>query len=104
MINLNALVYFVETARLRSFTQAAHTLGVSQSTVSKMIKTLENSVGDALIVRQSKPFKLTAIGEHLYSKGQHILQAITERSEEHTSELQSRFDLVCRLLLEKKKN
>src|SRR5699024_12776994 len=28
---------------------------------------------------------------------------IRERSEEHTSELQSRFDLVCRLLLEKKK-
>src|SRR5690349_23718523 len=27
-----------------------------------------------------------------------------ERSEEHTSELQSRRDLVCRLLLEKKKN
>src|SRR5437868_11474375 len=27
-----------------------------------------------------------------------------KRSEEHTSELQSRFDLVCRLLLEKKKN
>src|SRR5699024_11997651 len=29
---------------------------------------------------------------------------IQVRSEEHTSELQSRFDLVCRLLLEKKKN
>src|SRR5437868_10426962 len=28
---------------------------------------------------------------------------LPERSEEHTSELQSRFDLVCRLLLEKKK-
>src|SRR5438067_10805959 len=28
---------------------------------------------------------------------------IRRRSEEHTSELQSRFDLVCRLLLEKKK-
>src|SRR5438067_2753578 len=28
----------------------------------------------------------------------------SERSEEHTSELQSRFDLVCRLLLEKKKH
>src|SRR2546429_5128763 len=27
-----------------------------------------------------------------------------ERSEEHTSELQSRLHLVCRLLLEKKKN
>src|SRR3989449_8459670 len=29
--------------------------------------------------------------------------AITARSEEHTSELQSRLHLVCRLLLEKKK-
>src|SRR5699024_12408431 len=29
--------------------------------------------------------------------------ATPRRSEEHTSELQSRFDLVCRLLLEKKK-
>src|SRR5699024_11862568 len=31
------------------------------------------------------------------------LNALEFRSEEHTSELQSRFDLVCRLLLEKKK-
>src|SRR5437867_9510401 len=28
----------------------------------------------------------------------------SKRSEEHTSELQSPYDLVCRLLLEKKKN
>ena len=31
-------------------------------------------------------------------------QKINIRSEEHTSELQSRENLVCRLLLEKKKN
>src|SRR5207249_12167584 len=31
------------------------------------------------------------------------LARVDDRSEEHTSELQSRFDLVCRLLLEKKK-
>src|SRR5207249_12189334 len=30
-------------------------------------------------------------------------KGLMNRSEEHTSELQSRFDLVCRLLLEKKK-
>src|SRR5260370_32459893 len=30
--------------------------------------------------------------------------AVYERSEEHTSELQSHLNLVCRLLLEKKKN
>src|SRR5207249_7453895 len=33
----------------------------------------------------------------------HFAAARGSRSEEHTSELQSRFDLVCRLLLEKKK-
>src|SRR5438067_5573140 len=32
-----------------------------------------------------------------------IFARTSRRSEEHTSELQSRFDLVCRLLLEKKK-
>src|SRR6516164_7446479 len=34
----------------------------------------------------------------------HWLSATTWRSEEHTSELQSQFHLVCRLLLEKKKH
>src|SRR5687768_18329589 len=34
----------------------------------------------------------------------HLLEAAEHRSEVHTSELQSRLHLVCRLLLEKKKN
>src|SRR2546422_5574526 len=33
-----------------------------------------------------------------------LQRAVEPRSEEHTSELQSRLHLVCRLLLEKKKN
>src|SRR5438309_7942661 len=33
-----------------------------------------------------------------------LIAVLLERSEEHTSELQSQFHLVCRLLLEKKKN
>src|SRR5207249_9176922 len=33
----------------------------------------------------------------------YVVGGLLLRSEEHTSELQSRFDLVCRLLLEKKK-
>src|SRR5207249_9729558 len=42
------------------------------------------------------------------ARGAHVApgrdaDAVFHRSEEHTSELQSRFDLVCRLLLEKKK-
>src|SRR2546430_8533428 len=35
--------------------------------------------------------------------GRHGRHAAAERSEEHTSELQSQSNLVCRLLLEKKK-
>src|SRR5699024_11311640 len=40
----------------------------------------------------------------MQAKLQHIWRTLEQqvRSEEHTSELQSRFDLVCRLLLEKK--
>src|SRR5438105_8093842 len=36
-------------------------------------------------------------------RGADLVPGLVERSEEHTSELQSRVDLVCRLLLEKKK-
>src|SRR2546427_3413122 len=38
------------------------------------------------------------------SCGDHLCVAAIARSEEHTSELQSQSNLVCRLLLEKKKN
>src|SRR5690606_40652371 len=40
---------------------------------------------------------------HHYTSADHPLHAAYLRSEEHTSELQSRENLVCRLLLEKKK-
>src|SRR5699024_11360448 len=43
--------------------------------------------------------------QHIIIEGCYILpHYLNDRSEEHTSELQSRFDLVCRLLLEKKNN
>src|SRR5438874_10677496 len=42
-----------------------------------------------------------AAGEAAYTA--EVFPPIVSRSEEHTSELQSRRDLVCRLLLEKKK-
>src|SRR5206468_12158410 len=51
------------------------------------------------------PLALIPPDEHAF--GKHVYRARADaraRSEEHTSELQSRSDLVCRLLLEKKKN
>src|SRR5699024_11794566 len=47
------------------------------------------------------PRELTPDGSSLNSM-QNQVSGARDRSEEHTSELQSRFDLVCRLLLEKK--
>src|SRR5207249_12107651 len=47
---------------------------------------------------------LQQLGFELFDALFAIHQRRRVRSEEHTSELQSRFDLVCRLLLEKKKN
>src|SRR5207249_6235794 len=61
--------------------------------------------------RKSQAFPLSFLGRN--NRVGECLQKATQvaisqsssasRSEEHTSELQSRFDLVCRLLLEKKK-
>src|SRR6266513_6436132 len=42
-------------------------------------------------------------GQRLVRPDERVKTVRRRRSEEHTSELQSRFDLVCRLLLEKKK-
>src|SRR5699024_11388093 len=47
--------------------------------------------------------KFSASSEKKLEDGAPALSPREIRSEEHTSELQSRFDLVCRLLLEKKK-
>src|SRR3712207_7034962 len=60
------------------------------------------------IARHRLPTELDGVGALFYSALLVILELGVEievlRSEEHTSELQSRQYLVCRLLLEKKKN
>src|SRR5207247_10843610 len=50
-----------------------------------------------------EPVRLFVAGAPQSSPGGIVSARATVRSEEHTSELQSRVDLVCRLLLEKKK-
>src|SRR5690349_22564844 len=52
----------------------------------------------------SGPQPLTHVEAHPAQADESELHCALPRSEEHTSELQSRRDLVCRLLLEKKKD
>src|SRR3712207_8664221 len=54
-------------------------------------------------VRPGLAVRRDADQDHTWIDGLHLLVAEVPRSEEHTSELQSRQYLVCRLLLEKKK-
>src|SRR5690606_41734162 len=52
----------------------------------------------------NKPVVYVAGNHEFYNSEYHqVMAMLRQRSEEHTSELQSRENLVCRLLLEKKK-
>src|SRR5205809_7817406 len=65
------------------------------------------SLHDALPIFESMPLacasRVRLASAHGLSESSQSTLPGTARSEEHTSELQSRLHLVCRLLLEKKK-
>src|SRR5690625_5498645 len=108
-LNYNSLRYFIEVAETLSFTKASKNLYVSQPGISQQIHLLETQLGVKLLNRTTRNVTLTEEGKFLYNKTVPSLNAIKgtmeqiTRSEEHTSELQSRGHLVCRLLLDKKK-
>src|SRR5699024_11734789 len=60
---------------------------------------VDHHAAAAVVVSCAVP-QLAEQGAEVLGAG--VPQPRVQRSEEHTSELQSRFDLVCRLLLEKK--
>src|SRR2546429_2595082 len=54
--------------------------------------------------RNARTGEFTPPGNTAFARSKSSSERLTSRSEEHTSELQSRLHLVCRLLLEKKNN
>src|SRR2546427_7087433 len=62
------------------------------------------SLHDALPISLGKDPSANGGGEYVTTESLDNVLQRAERSEEHTSELQSQSNLVCRLLLEKKKN
>lgn len=72
-MDIRSLRYFVETARLSSFTQAAELLHVTQSTISKMVHQLEQELGTPLFVRDGRRLGLTDTGRVVYARGQEML-------------------------------
>src|SRR5687768_18131714 len=80
---------------LRRGKSPARTFPASQEPVCQM--------GRKVYVRLRRRVRGTS-QNHWLAGGKRISSSNRARSEEHTSELQSRLHLVCRLLLEKKKN
>lgn len=72
-MDLRALRYFAETVRRQSFTQAADALNVTQSTISKMVRQLEDELGQPLLIRQARGLQLTDVGRVVFERGQEAL-------------------------------
>src|SRR5699024_12735383 len=94
-----ALVTFFSSngpATTNNYTLSLHdalpilTRNTPSSSESKLIKYFALHSDKSISVAPVSPVSSSTVKTH------------SNRSEEHTSELQSRFDLVCRLLLEKK--
>ncbi|MCG7327804.1 MULTISPECIES: LysR family transcriptional regulator [Achromobacter] len=88
-MDVRALRYFVETVRHASFTQAAKALFVTQSTVSKMIRQLEEEAGTPLLIRDGHTARPTDTGRVMYQRGLQVLETMRQLSEEmrQTAEL-----------------
>lgn len=67
-MNLRMLRTFVEVVRRGGFSQAAPVVCLTQSTVSKAVKTLEDDLGLPLLNRLGQGVELTAAGEILYRR------------------------------------
>lgn len=65
---------FIAVTESKSFTTAAETLFLSQSTISSHIKNLENELKKTLIVRSTKSVKLTSDGEKFLFYARRIME------------------------------
>ncbi|MGY2197835.1 LysR family transcriptional regulator [Pseudomonas gingeri] len=77
-MNLRTLRAFVEVVRQGGFSQAAEVVSLTQSTVSKAVKTLEDELGTPLLNRIGHRSELTAAGEIAYRRA---LVLLAERND-----------------------
>jgi len=73
-LELRTLRYFLVVAREGSISAAAEALHLSQPTLSRQLKDLENELGKTLLIRGSKKTTLTEDGMFLQKRAQEILE------------------------------
>ncbi|MDR3564565.1 MAG: LysR family transcriptional regulator [Negativicutes bacterium] len=72
-MDIRHLEYFLEVVRQGSFSKAAAILHITQPSISKMIKSLEDDLGVPLIYRNSKQVSLTDAGQAVLEQSQQIV-------------------------------
>ncbi len=77
-MDIRMLRYFIEVVRQQSFTRAAENLFVTQPTISKMLRNLEDELGTTLLIRQGRKLSLTDTGQAVYDKGRVILDNVQQ--------------------------
>lgn len=84
-MEIRVLRYFLEVARQGSMTKAAQLLHVTQPTLSKQIKELEDELGKKLFTRGSTSVSLTDEGMLLRKRAEDILEMVDKTADEFTA-------------------
>ncbi len=77
-MDLRQLKYFVTVARERNFTRAAEQLHIAQPPLSRQIQQMEEELGVQLLVRSSRPIRLTDAGRLFYEEAQQVLGRVEQ--------------------------
>ncbi|WP_175987483.1 cidABC operon transcriptional activator CidR [Bacillus sp. Marseille-Q1617] len=81
-MDIRHLKYFIEVVRFKSFTRAADHLFVTQPTISKMIRNLEDELGVELFDRSRRQLVLTDAGHAILKQAQTIDKAFENVQQE----------------------
>lgn len=77
-MDLRQMRYFVAVARERNFTRAAQMLHIAQPPLSRQIQLLEEELGVELIIRKSRPIRLTDAGRLFYEQAMQVLGRVDQ--------------------------
>jgi DNA-binding transcriptional LysR family regulator len=94
-MNLAALQTFLAIVETRSLVRASEQLNVTQSTVTARLKTLEEELGQTLIIRQKSGAMLTASGQRLRRYAEAMTQLWAQARQE--TALPDQTDEICNL-------
>lgn len=81
-MTITQLQIFVEVAQIKSFTQAARNISLTQSAVSHAIANLETEFGLTLFLRSKTCVSLTAAGEKVYKYARNVVRDVEAMHQE----------------------